>query len=85
MCLLCFYNTLVSKTAAMNKIVYSRYIYREFNVLVLPNRSHINFSSLNFKLVFLGVLFHSDRKKTFAKKSKTKRCKTHFSHLILYH
>ena len=56
-----FYNTLVSKTAAMLKIVYNRYIYRECNVLELPNRSHINFSSLNFKLAFLGVLFHSDR------------------------
>ena len=29
-----FYNTLVSKAAAMLKIVYSRYIYRECNVLV---------------------------------------------------
>ena len=49
MFLLRFYNTLVSKTVAIHKIVYSRYIYREFNVLVLPNRSQINFSSLNFK------------------------------------
>ena len=54
MFLLRFYNTLVSKIATIHKIVYSRYIYLEFNVLVLPNRSHINFSSLNFKLVFLG-------------------------------
>ena len=57
-----FCNTLVSKAAAMLKIVYSRYIYRECNVLVLPNRSHIyKFFSLTFKLVFLGVLFQSDR------------------------
>ena len=55
-----FCNTLVSKAAAMLKIVYSR--YRECNVLVLPNRSHIyKFFSLTFKLVFLGVLFQSDR------------------------
>ena len=54
----------VSKTAAILKIVYNRYIYRECNVLVLPNRSH-NFSSLNFKLVFFGVSFYSDRSKIF--------------------
>ena len=37
-----FYNTCVSKTAAMLKIVYSRYIYQECNVLVPPNRSHMS-------------------------------------------
>ena len=65
MFLLRFYNALFSKTAAILKIVSNHYIYRECNVLVLPNRSHINFSSLKLKLVYLGVLFHSDRSKNF--------------------
>ena len=43
------------------------------------------FSSLNLKLVFFGVSFYSDRSKNFGMKSKTKRCKTHFSHLLLNH
>ena len=44
-----FYKTLVSKTEAMLKIVYSPSIYRECKVPVLPNRSHI----LNFFLTEL--------------------------------
>ena len=81
-----FYKTLVSKTAAMLKIVYSRYIYRECNVLVLPNRSHNEFffTKLQIGLSWCIFLTVTD-KKTFGMKSKTKRCHTNFSHLILYH
>ena len=70
----------------MLKIVYSRYIYWECNVLVLPNRSHINFSRKTLNWSFLVFYFTvTDKKKTFDMKSKTKRCQTHFSNLILYH
>ena len=81
-----FCNTFVSKTAAMLKIVYSRYIYRECNVLVLPNRSHISiFLTKLFNWSFLVFYFKVTDKKTFDMKSKTKRYHTHFSNLILYH
>ena len=43
-----FYDTLVSKTAAILKIVYSLYIYRECNVLVL--KKHITYQFFFTKL-----------------------------------
>ena len=52
-----FYKILVSKTAAKLKIVCNRYINRECNGLVLPNRSH--FSSLNQTLNGLPWCFIS--------------------------
>ena len=52
-----FYKTLVSKTAAMLKIVYSLSIYRECNVPVLPNRSQILNFFLNSTLQWPSLVF----------------------------
>ena len=53
-----FYKTLVSKTAAMLKVVYIRYIYRECNVPVLPNRSQILNFFLNSTLQWPFLVFY---------------------------
>ena len=68
MFLLRFYNTLISKTAAIHKIEYYHYTYRECNVLVLLNRSHI-FLHISHILLFY---FTVTDQKTFGMKSKTK-------------
>ena len=60
MFLLRFYNTLVSKTAALLKTVYNYYIYQECTSTF---KQITYFSPLNLKLVFFGVLFQSDRSK----------------------
>ena len=71
-----FYKKLVSKTAAMLKIVYSCSIYWECNVPVLPNGSQIlNFflnSTLQWPFLFIYILFHSDTLIVFGMKRKTK-------------
>ena len=64
MYLLRFYNTLVSKTAAILKIEYYHFTYRECNVLVLLNRSHI-FLHETLKRSFLVFYFAVTDQKNF--------------------
>ena len=85
---LCFYKTLVSKTAAMLKIVNKRSIYRESNVPVLPNRSQIlifflkgngDHSEVRDKFCsnFQKMLIRSFGTENYQKKLKEKNCGPH--------